>query len=230
MLFRFRDLAASVAAAATLTTAGAAAAATQTLTFDEFATDEALAFMGTFSSGGYTFASSIDASDAFGVWGRNSPNNTDPGGAAIATLWSHTRVTVSRADGALFSLKSIDLSGIFGDNAGGPLIQIEFFGPEILVPTWKIVQLPETDGAHTFTFDRDGLTSFVIIPFNTFYGVMQFDNVVVDAGAAAVPEPAVWAMMILGFAATGVVARRRPPGARVAGRVAQADGAAAPHA
>lgn len=207
MFCGFKGVLAGVAAAVALSSAPAVAAVT-TITFDEFATDETLATMGTFTSGGYRFESSNDAPDAYLVWGRDNASNIDPGGASITTMWSDTRIKVSRTDGELFALKSIDLADLFNENLGGQLVQLEFFGPEYTLPTWQIVQIPTTPGGHTFTFDRSGLSSFNIIPFNTFFGLVQFDNVVVD-GPSVAPEPGAWALMILGFGAAGSAVRRQ---------------------
>ena len=212
MFVGLKGVLAGVAAAVALLSAPAMAAVS-TITFDEFATDETFATMATFTSGGYLFESSNAAPDAYLVWGRDNVSNMDPGGASIATMWSDTRIKVYRTDGELFTLKSIDLADLFGENLGGQLVQLEFFGPEYTLPTWRIVQIPTTPGAHTFTFDRSGLSSFNIVAFNTFYGLVQFDNVVVD-GPAVVPEPGAWALMVLGFAATGSAIRRRRRGVR----------------
>ncbi|MBP6879056.1 MAG: PEPxxWA-CTERM sorting domain-containing protein [Phenylobacterium sp.] len=51
-----------------------------------------------------------------------------------------------------------------------------------------------------------GSDALVFTAYNEVYNTM-LDNVSVSAVASAVPEPATWAMMIIGFGATGVMIR-----------------------
>ncbi|NNM78035.1 PEPxxWA-CTERM sorting domain-containing protein [Sphingomonas sp. ID1715] len=62
--------------------------------------------------------------------------------------------------------------------------------------------------------DGDFNDVLITAPINTGT-IVAFDNVLYGSGAAAVPEPASWAMMIAGFGIAGATARSRRARARV---------------
>ncbi len=111
--------------------------------------------------------------------------------------------TLTRADGGLFSLKSIDLRDHFLANA----LAVTFFALDENSDIVSEVQIPGTF-LNTFEFGDD---------FSRVFGVQwrqgssggffspdrrhNFDNITV----MAIPEPSTWIMMILGF---GLVALR----------------------
>jgi hypothetical protein len=153
---------------------------------------------------GYT----LTATDPFGlppilVYSRQSTNSADPGGAAIFANRSEPGITITRSDGGLFTFNGLDLTYAFNDqNAsfGGGLATFTFNGgTSVLTRTFDNLA-----GFQTFNFDASGLSSVRISSASPF----QIDNVRLTA-AAAVPEPATWAMMLFGFGAIGYSMRRR---------------------
>ena len=73
----------------------------------------------------------------------------------------------------------------------------EFFGSDVGIGAF-----------HDFSVAASGITSFKIYQPNSGTGDgVVFDNF--SFSAAAVPEPATWAMMILGMGAVGFAMRRR---------------------
>jgi hypothetical protein len=63
-------------------------------------------------------------------------------------------------------------------------------------------------GLQNFVFSQSGLSSVVFTPTTTYGPFIQFDDVGVN-GTGAVPEPATWAMMLVGLGVVGSMARRR---------------------
>ena len=79
--------------------------------------------------------------------------------------------------------------------------------------TSEFRQLDATKGLETFALNQTNLRAFDY-PFAWNYtpgssGWGQADNITLAAVAGAVPEPATWAMMILGFGGVGATLRRR---------------------
>lgn len=79
------------------------------------------------------------------------------------------------------------------------------FGGQLLLPIISDDNLtvPNVDLRATFTFDR--VIDVVSIDFGSNQNSFEFDNVAISA----VPEPATWAMMLVGFGAIGATARKR---------------------
>ncbi len=70
------------------------------------------------------------------------------------------------------------------------------------------------DGGFTYTFETFDLTAstastLLSFTFRQDPSYWRLDDVSVQAAVSGVPEPATWAMMILGFGAAGFVLRRR---------------------
>lgn len=66
-------------------------------------------------------------------------------------------------------------------------------------------------GSNFFGFQGTGGESIANVAFTTTVGIQDVRQIRLDqlAGTSAVPEPATWAMMLLGFAGTGFAVRRR---------------------
>jgi hypothetical protein len=74
--------------------------------------------------------------------------------------------------------------------------------------------IPGADGLITF---NDNAVFTVNIPEGTTGETLLFPDDVSLGVAAIVPEPSIWAMMLLGFAGLGLVGYRGPPGVAAAG-------------
>jgi hypothetical protein len=192
--------------AAVLSTAALAATTAQAATvidFDEFAVDGAVKLHGNgLSSKGFSMQAPSGA--GFASWGRTFPNNADQGGATLMN-WNGGTVTFARLDGGLFSLDSLDFGDIY--NLGtSDTITFSFF--DGVRTTARSVVLDRAKGLETIGLGVRNIQSFSFISGST--AAVQFDNLTVsEPVTSAVPEPATWAMMIIGFGAVGSVVRRR---------------------
>lgn len=194
-----RLVSASVLAAAMFFAGGASAATV--VDFKEFAhTNPAKNYGRNITSGGLTLHS--DGSQGFGNWGMSHTSNADPGSAAMMN-WGGGFVTIRRTGGGLFNLASIDLADA---NDSGRTLDITFvFFDGVSTQTQKVA-LDTRKGLETFTFNRN-VEWFRIEPPTRQN--LQFDNIRWDEPVlSAVPEPASWAMMIVGFGAGGAMIRR----------------------
>jgi hypothetical protein len=140
------------------------------------------------------------------VFGTDSPQNANPGGATISN-WNNGFIKINRTDGKLFTLNSIDLSDLTNR---GETHQIEFSFFDGARLATERVTLDNRRGLQTFDFDRS-LEWFSLAGINGSY---QLDNLMWSA--SAVPEPATWAMMLLGFGAIGASMRRYRTAIRLA--------------
>ena len=106
------------------------------------------------------------------------------------TNLSGSYLTIARANGGLFDLTSFDFV-IVGD------------GSTVSAGSYTSFDIPGyTLG--TATVDFNGVSS---VSFSTSVdGFNQFDNILLSA--IAVPEPATWAMMLVGFGMVGAAVRR----------------------
>lgn len=187
----------------------AAPATAEVITFNELTTPN-LTFVNPVNSGGFTFSGDQNASSQLGVWGQNDAANMDIGGAAIFHNFGGTITTVTKNGGGMFNLFSVDLADVYNNATGG---NVELTFTDLIGTTSQIVTLDQLIGGQTFVFNRNALTSFTMQGITTQGQWLQFDNVAVDVGA--VPEPATWIMMLLGFAAIGATMRRQRTTAQI---------------
>jgi PEP-CTERM motif-containing protein len=156
------------------------------------------------------------------VWGSAWPYSADAGGATLGSNYGWTTTTFSRVGGGLFDLQSIDLADFFDNALGqqGGDVRLTFNDAD--GSTSQTVTIDDLPGLQTFTFNRSNLLSASYEPVTTFGPLIQVDNILVDTNDArtslavpesAVPEPATWAMMLLGFGLVGGAlrsAKRKP--------------------
>lgn len=189
--------------AAALSAAALASTAVEAATVIDFAAESTKIHGPKLVSQGF----SVTAPSGAGLasWGRTLPNNGDPGGAALMN-WNGGTVTIARLDGGLFSLDSLDFGDVY--NVGSPeTISFSFF--DGVRTTVRDVVLDRAKGMETVSLGLGSLQSF---SFHLAHGTaaIQFDNLTVgEPVTSAVPEPATWAMMIIGFATVGTAARSR---------------------
>ncbi len=199
-----KHLALAAAAFAAVACASAAQAAV-TVTFDEYAhTSPVKLYTAPITSQGFTFTSDA-AVNGLGIWG--TINNADPDGATLLN-WNSKSVTVTRTDGGLFSLTSLDMSDTYNTAGLNKYLFTFFDGAKT---TTETVTLDGVRGLQTLTFNKDRLQSFSYAMLGS--QGMQIDNVVLGDAATpvgGVPEPGAWALMILGFGGAGAALRRRP--------------------
>jgi hypothetical protein len=126
-----------------------------------------------------------------------------------------TSLKVSRSDSGSFSLSSIDAATVF--TALNNSLSLQIVGTTISNSLVTATITRPAGGAESFntfaltgfdnleSFEINNLTSDALSLSSNF----SVDNIVV---ASSVPEPATWAMMLLGFAGVGFMAYRRKNG------------------
>lgn len=122
-------------------------------------------------------------------------------------------VTLARTDGGAFTFSAADFFAGDGNGLGVPItfaftradgstgsytLQTPEFGPGAPIPSTRF--------AADFGSNLAGITR---VSWSNGAEWHQIDNLVVNAAAAAVPEPATWALLILGFGIVGVTLRTR---------------------
>lgn len=155
-------------------------------------------------------------SQTFGAY-RISSNasywiNTTSGTKALQGA-QQAPVTLARTDGAAFTFASADFFAGDSNGLGVPItfnftradgstgsyiLQTPEFGPGAAIPSTRF--------AADFGNNLAGITR---VSWSNGAEFHQIDNLVVNAAAPAVPEPATWALFILGFAAVGGAMRTR---------------------
>jgi len=158
---------------------------------------------------GYKISSTVNTSSRLSFKAISGANSIDPDGVSVTTgSGGSTTVTVSRHDGSAFEFGSIDFGPLTPNNTQ-TAYKFTFFmadGSANIVEYFAFSN--NVMASHTATFaDIGAITSF---RFGTSVGgSQQFDNIVLNDVAAAVPEPATWAMMLGGFGIIGGAMRRR---------------------
>ena len=149
------------------------------------------ALSGTFTN----FSTSLE-----GQWAALPGNNT----SQIAVLAGNTAVLTLNQ---LISGFSLDWGSIDAYNyidvfyAGG----MQTFSGALIPPANGNQNLPASNQRVSFAFN--GPLNVSSIAFRSTQNSFEFDNVAINS---AVPEPATWAMMLLGFGGIGFAMRRRP--------------------
>lgn len=141
-----------------------------------------------------------------------NPGMCNPGCASNGTTafyaFNESSFTIDRENGGLFSLASLDAAGTFTGNDRPLTLTLTGTGVDGTVTTTITVDPAAAERFATFTFGQFVNLSSLTITGSTAFPEFAIDNLVVSA--AAVPEPASWAMLIVGVGAMGGVLRRRP--------------------
>ena len=201
---KFMSKFAVAAAGIALATGSApAAAATSIINFEEFAPDNSNGPMAAnrYSSLGVTFSTTDDGSTWSGI------SNGDPGGWGLQGTngstfmgFNGSSYSLNMNFASLLSQFSLDAARSAGSSSGTG-ITISAFRNSSLISTNTAVfgdinQWSNLTLAGSFDEVRITGTGSGFRPFGV-------DNVVFSASAAAVPEPATWAMILLGFGFIG---------------------------
>ncbi|KQT34887.1 hypothetical protein ASG29_01660 [Sphingomonas sp. Leaf412] len=137
----------------------------------------------------------------------------DRTGAALTNFLGGAVTTLSRADGGAFRLLGMEMAGNYGNFSGfgAPTLGVTFtytFADGTIATEART--LANTPGQrltiNDLSFPAQPLTSVAWRPGAGTSGFLQFDDIRLAAG---VPEPATWALMIVGLGAVGARMRRR---------------------
>ena len=199
-------LAASVAATALMVSTTASAAVM--FTFDPGAASP---------DGGYTVINAFD--DATGITGVNFQIKTPPSDSSGATPANSIPAGTSYLSVLGGGLANISLGGVFSAfqfdwgsiDSYNTLTIHSSVGDVVVIPGGNF---PNAANGNQFAPGTNGLFTVVATAGETFTGItlassgnsFEIDNLAVIAG---VPEPASWALMIMGFGSAGALLRRR---------------------
>ncbi|MFY9287440.1 MAG: PEPxxWA-CTERM sorting domain-containing protein [Alphaproteobacteria bacterium] len=204
-----KSFVATAAAGAAALSLATAARADEVLDFAAPGTNLNNLSLSTWSELGYDFNAPFML-----FWKQGSTFSGDPADSTL-TINGPVTVTMSRGDTKLITLKELKVTDIFNGVLGGSgsTGEIKGFRPDGSFVT-ETFNFDSAVGFQTISF-ADRLTGLSSLEFRTVSGLqMQFDQAVVAATdrvvtPPSVPEPATWAMMILGFGLAGAALRHR---------------------
>ena len=116
-----------------------------------------------------------------------------------------SRIFTRASDLSSFSLTSIDVATAFSGGSATSLT-IQGFLNNVLTGTVSISSLGQFQTVSGSAF---GTVDYLVFDGTGGDGGFELDNAVFGAVTAAVPEPASWALMIVGFGMVGGALRRR---------------------
>ncbi len=147
----------------------------------------------------------VDSGNAFQSGGNNTRSflwGENPNSDAVLIL--------ARSDNTLFDLISLNYHG--WNNNFGTLLTLKGLKADNSIVTANLVVTAFHSAPYHFTALPGSFAGLQSVTFEVAGGasgsVSQLDNISVNQ-SVAVPEPATWAMMIMGFGAAGSVLRRR---------------------
>ena len=154
---------------------------------------------------------------SFGYAGVSAPYDADPTGAAIFVNASTAKITISKTGGGAFTFNSIDLTDAYNGQANPPRVtyNLAYDYVDGGGSHSAVFALDNLQGLQTFTLNLAGVLSLTIRTGDTNQNLgpgVQLDNVRFNESTVpttGVPEPASWALMIVGFGFAGVAMRRR---------------------
>lgn len=120
--------------------------------------------------------------------------------------------TLSTVANLLYTL-TFDYGSLAGNSGANDALSVTINGVTTVYPTSSSLNL--ANAFQSASIDFLGTGGNVLISF-TSAGAPNVDAILDNVTISAVPEPATWALMILGFGAVGYAARRRRAAARVA--------------
>lgn len=142
----------------------------------------------------------------FGSTGNYATVGPTDGTPGILDLSSFGEIDwISFIWGSIDPYNTLDVLGVGGG------ILASFTGTQVIAAADGDQTDPATNRLVKLTFTGADRTAVDSLQFRSTSNAFEFDNVAV----AAVPEPGVWAMMLLGFAAIGFSLRRRDNSKRV---------------
>lgn len=200
-----KTMIAALCAVATLGTASAVNAAA-VLDFDDLAqagTGRNYIRPNNFRYEGFNFYSTWSLDPNFFTLGDDDVANADPDGTTFSHNYDFAELSITKADNSTFDLFSIDFADKFNVGANH-VTRLRFYYPDNHQEE-MIIRTDSKVGLETFVLNKTGLKAFL---YYSDAGV-QIDNLALEGTIAAVPEPATWAMMILGFGGVGATLRRR---------------------
>lgn len=187
-------------AVAAILAAGGAHAQTTTIGFDALEHPGILgSVFNSYSEGGYDFDSSF-----LGLLSSAHQSNFAYAGSAGLGATLLTTTTLSRTDGAAFSLSSISLAD-FVSLPGA--YDVTFVGHQVGGGT--VSQTFSLDGSHTFSdYTFTGFNNLLSASWKEgALHTFQVDNIA--ATVSAVPEPATYGMLLGGLGLMGFMLRRK---------------------
>ena len=185
------------------------AAQAATITFDEFAPDNA---NGTIPAGRYAgLGVTVVGTDDSSTWGGNSGGNVGnwglegTNGAAFSGFNGSSYNVIFQFAGFITNF-SLDASRSNGSSAGQTLT-VEGWRDGGLIDSSQLV-LGDINSWSTFSLG--GIFDEIHIQGgNNGFSPFGIDNLNWDRSGDVVPEPATWALMIVGFGSAGLMLRRR---------------------
>ncbi|WP_294197593.1 PEPxxWA-CTERM sorting domain-containing protein [uncultured Sphingomonas sp.] len=152
------------------------------------------------------------------VWNQGANPQGAPSNNVFMYVLANSSATVTSLAGAFQNvslyLGSIDAGNTIDVLGQGGAVLRSFTGTDLVAPNMATGNQTSDLTNRLITFKASGNEQLTGVRFSSSVNSLEFDNV---RFSAAVPEPATWAMMILGFGVVGYVMRRRP-----AARFAQA--------
>lgn len=203
-----KTMIAALCATAAMVAASTANAATTVLDFDDLAqagTGRKTISQNNFKYQGFNFRSVYVGDPNFFTLGLDDPTNADPNGTTFGHTWEGYETHVTKQDGSTFDVFSVDIADILNAGAANSG-RFRFTFADNTQKSFNFVT-DSNVGLQTLVFDVKNVTGML------FYADVgeniQVDNIRLTGNVAAVPEPATWAMMIMGFGGIGATLRRR---------------------